>query len=110
MIEIIIPTDRGAKKVFMQNIIRVEANSNYSKIFFCNEQPLTVAKVLHWFEDNLPNDFFWRIHRTHIVNRIFVTDVNKKSMLQLSNGESLQISRRKKTAIKTEMNTVYMQN
>jgi two-component system, LytTR family, response regulator len=110
MKQIIIPTDRGLKIVFVQNIIRVQANSNYSKIFFSNEQPLTVAKVLHWFEDNLPQDFFWRIHRTHIVNRNFVTDVNKKSMLQLSTGESLQISRRKKMAIKIEMNTAYLQN
>jgi hypothetical protein len=31
-------------------------------------------------------------------------------MLQLSTGESLQISRRKKMAIKIEMNTAYLQN
>jgi two-component system, LytTR family, response regulator len=110
MKQIIIPTDRGLKIVLIQNIIRVQANSNYSKIFFSNEQPLTVAKVLHWFEDNLPQDFFWRIHRTHIVNRNFVTDVNNKSLLQLSNGESLQISRRKKMAIRLEMSTTFVEH
>jgi two-component system, LytTR family, response regulator len=96
MVEIIIPTDRGAKRVFVKNIIRVEANSNYSKIFFCNERPLTVAKVLHWFEDNLSPEFFVRIHKTHLVNRIFVTSVEDKSLIHLSNGEILKISRRRK--------------
>jgi two-component system, LytTR family, response regulator len=96
MIEISIPTDRGAKKVFMQNIIRVEASSNYSKIFFCNERPLIVAKVLHWFEDNLSADFFVRIHKTHLVNRYFVASVEDKTVIHLSNGEVLQISRRRK--------------
>jgi two-component system, LytTR family, response regulator len=96
MIEIIIPTDRGAKKVFIQNIVRVEANSNYSKIFFCNEQPLTVAKVLHWFEDKLSNDFFVRIHRTHLVNRHFVASIEDKSLIHLFTGETFQISRRRR--------------
>jgi two-component system, LytTR family, response regulator len=96
MKQIIIPTDRGLKTVFVQNIIRVQANSNYSKIFFSNELPLTVAKVLHWFEDNLPNEFFIRIHKTHLVNRYFVASIEDKNLIHLFNGEILKISRRRK--------------
>ena len=87
------------KVVMTENIIRVEASSNYCRVYFDNEYPLTVAKLLHWFEDHLPEEFFYRIHRTHIVNRKFVTEISTNSKLRLINGEQLQVSRRKKGVI-----------
>jgi len=96
MDQLTISTNRGDKVVFVQHIIRVEASSSYSKIYFTNERPLVVAKVLHWFEGNLPCDIFCRIHRTHLVNKMFVIEVNNTSGLSLFNGEIIQISRRKK--------------
>ncbi|MEO5890973.1 MAG: LytTR family DNA-binding domain-containing protein [Ferruginibacter sp.] len=96
MKQLLIPTNRGGKIVLVNNIIRVEASSSYSKIYFSNEQPLLVAKVLQWFEDHLPDDMFCRIHRTHLVNRMYVTEVFDRNLLTLSNGEIMQISRRKK--------------
>ena len=82
------------------NIIRVESSSNYSKIYFSNEQPLVVAKILHWFEEQLPPDMFCRIHRTHLVNRAYVTEIFDSCKLALSNGDIIQMSRRKKGSYK----------
>ncbi len=96
----LIPTNKGIKEVMTENIIRVEASSNYCKIYFTNEYPLTVAKLLQWFEENLPNDLFYRIHRGHIVNRRYITTVSKDSKLLLTNGEQLQVSKRKKRAFR----------
>jgi two-component system, LytTR family, response regulator len=95
-----IPTNKGVKTVMMENIIRVEANRSYSKIYFTNEYPLTVAKVLLWFEEKLPADLFYRIHRGHIVNCRHITTVSKNSKLLLANGEELQVSKRKKNAFR----------
>ena len=100
MKQVFIPTNRGTKIVLASNIIRVESSSNYSKIYFSNEQPLLVAKILHWFEDQLPPEMFCRIHRTHIVNRMYVTEIFESSKLALSNGEVIQMSRRKKGSYK----------
>ena len=96
MKQILIPTSRGPKSVLEENIIRIEASSNYCKIYFNNERPLVVAKVLHWFQDNLAKDTFCRIHRTHIVNKMHVAEMIEHSMIRLSNGDMLQISRRRK--------------
>lgn len=98
--QVYIPTDRGIKIVPATNIIRIEAYSNYSKIYFDNGVPLTVAKVLHWFEDRLPVEFFCRIHRTHIINRIFILTISCSNTITLMNGEKLQISRRKKHSVR----------
>src|SRR4051794_20015444 len=98
---ILIPTNKGPKKVWEQNIIRIEASSNYCKIFFINEKPLVVAKVLHWFQDILPGDIFCRIHRTHLINRLYITDINEQpNQLTLSNGDVIRMSRRKKNIYK----------
>ncbi len=97
MTAVSIPTDRGIKSIPFDNIIRIEARSNYSKLYFDKGSPLTVAKVLHWFEDRLGEDSFYRIHKTHIVNRLYVSDIaGDASTLTLVNGEQLRISRRRK--------------
>lgn len=95
-----IPTSKGVKAVRPENIIRVQASSNYCKIYFVNEYPLTVAKLLQWFEGRLSGDFFCRIHRGHIVNRKFIASVSDDNKLLLTNGDLLQVSKRKKTAFR----------
>ena len=92
-----IPYVGGICFVQPENIIRIEASSNYSKIYFSNARPMTVAKVLHWFEDQLPQQMFARVHRSHLVNKMFMLGVNgaKNKMLLLNNGESIAVSRRK---------------
>lgn len=95
-----IPTDRGIRVVPTCSIVRIEASSNYSKLFFNNQKPLLVAKVLHWFEDKLEEQFFCRIHRTHLVNRQFIATISiDNSLLTLANGEQFKISRRRKVTI-----------
>ena len=91
-----INTCKGRMFFRHNEIIRIEAVSNYCKIYFVKGQPLTVAKLLYWFEDHLPRDYFYRIHRTHIVNRLFVAKIPSEKLVQLNNGEELQVSRRKK--------------
>jgi two-component system LytT family response regulator len=103
MSTVLIPTNRGIKEVIAENIIRVEANSSYSKIYFTNEYPLTVAKVLQWFEDKLPGHSFYRIHRGHIVNCRFIEAISEDSKLTLINGVQLQVSKRKKTAFRKQV-------
>ncbi|MEO7312473.1 MAG: LytTR family DNA-binding domain-containing protein [Chitinophagaceae bacterium] len=92
----------NSKRVLIpvNEIIRVEASNNYSKIYCSVGRPLVVAKVLQWFELNLPEDAFYRIHQTHIINRFFVKEVQCKNRLQLTNGEYVQASRRKQTVFK----------
>lgn len=98
--EVYIPTEQGMRIIPADNIIRIEASSNYSKLFFSNARPLTVAKVLHWFEDKLEEQFFYRVHRGHIVNRQFIATISiDNNIVTLINGEQLKISRRRRENI-----------
>jgi len=100
MTQIFIPTINGFKVVMAENIVRIQASSNYCKVFFDNDHPLTVAKVLKWFEAKLPHDNFYRIHRGHIVNRRFISAISCNKMLVLINGDKVQVSKRKKDIVR----------
>ena len=100
----IILTSQGKLYIELDTIIRVEASSNYSKIYFINGKTVVVAKVLRWFEQTLPTEKFVRIHRTHMVNKKFISDYISASMrplqggkICLKNGEILEVSKRKKS-------------
>ena len=95
----LLPTCKGGFFLNTENIIRVQALSNYCKLFFTDGTTLVVAKVLKWFEEKLPAGEFIRIHRSHLVNReqlLAIGKADNRAKLTLRNGEVMQVSRRKK--------------
>jgi two-component system LytT family response regulator len=95
-----IPVMRGTILKDAKHIIRIQARSNYCRIYCTDERyPITVAKVLQWFQNILPQQDFIRTHRTHLVNKQFI---KKKSMTEvlLQNGEIISISKRRRNEIK----------
>lgn len=95
---ILISHAAGAEIISNNTIIRVEAISNYSKLYFSCGRTLVVAKVLKWFDTELAGQGFIRIHRRHLVNAQLVTMLHRKHV-ELQNKEMLELSKRKKTAI-----------
>jgi two-component system, LytTR family, response regulator len=94
-----LPTCKGLVMLPVDSIIRIEAISNYSKLYFANGKSLVVAKVLVWFEKQLVGQGFLRPHRTHLVNRIYISSyVNGNGgCINLHNGDMIEVSKRKKT-------------
>ncbi len=98
---LIIQTSNGEACIDFHCIVRVEALSNYSKIYFENGKVLVVSKVLQWLEDRLPNHNFIRVHRSHLVNFTFINnvDIKKMSSLILKDSSKIEISRRRKIEV-----------
>jgi two-component system, LytTR family, response regulator len=98
---LLIPTCKGIEIIATADIVRIEAISNYSKIYLLNGKTLVVSKVLKWFEETLDHELFLRVHRTHIVNKLFIhryvkTDGYKVGLI---NGDLVDVSRRKKMLV-----------
>ncbi|NOT90983.1 LytR/AlgR family response regulator transcription factor [Ferruginibacter sp.] len=95
---LLLPHSTGIAVIDINSIIRVEAISNYSKLFFTNGKTLVVAKVLKWFETVLAGKGFTRIHRSHLINMQWVESCSYLPQLKivLHNQEQLSVSRRKK--------------
>ena len=93
-------TSTGNFLIDTNTIVRIEASSNYSKLYFSNGKTLVTAKVLKWFEERLPGECFTRLHRSHLVNNCFLQfGQNIDNALALKNGKIIQVSRRRKKQV-----------
>jgi two-component system, LytTR family, response regulator len=104
----LLPTRTGTELITISNIIRIEAISNYSKLYFANacaatggRKTLVVAKVLKWFDELLSDKGFIRIHRSHLINLSCINSYNNNNQhkITLQNQEQIDISRRKRISI-----------
>jgi two-component system, LytTR family, response regulator len=88
----------GLQIIDVNTIVRIEAMSNYSKLFFTNKKTLVVAKTLQWLQYKLASTNFSRVHKTHLVNINFIISYSNgdTTHLFLVNGETVHVSRRRK--------------
>jgi two-component system, LytTR family, response regulator len=106
---IIIPGVRKNIAARTEEIIRVEAADNYCWVYFKGGKMISVAKMLCWFQHKLPEDIFVRVHLSHLVNKLFVKEVNVGlTNLLLNSGELITVSRRKKACVQTIGNACAM--
>jgi two-component system LytT family response regulator len=93
----------GYSLIDYQEIVRMEASSNYTHIYCKNGKKHTVAKLLKDFEEQLSGEGFFRSHSSHLVN---LSHVNKYQRgdggyLYMSDGAQIEVSRsRKKEVLK----------
>ncbi|PQJ11047.1 DNA-binding response regulator [Flavipsychrobacter stenotrophus] len=93
-----LPTMDGYNFIKFEDIIRVEADGNYCKIFCLNKQSYTVTRQIHEIEEKLPAVAFSRIHNSHIVNVGFVREYIKGrgGYVIMSDGSQVDVSNRRK--------------
>ena len=88
----------GSKiRVHPAQIIRLEAMSNYTKVYFADHVPVLMAKVLHIYEELLRPHGFVRIHNSHLVNLQHVKEVDEQGIVQMQDNSILKLSRRKRS-------------
>jgi two-component system LytT family response regulator len=81
-----------------QEIIRLEASSNYTKIFFSNNTRILSSKVLKEFAEMLEPLGFLRTHRTHLVNKQYIHCITSQGVI-MKDESVAEISRRQKTEV-----------
>ena len=87
------------KHVFsVEEVVRLEASSNYTLIHTVNNRPLVVAKVLSAYEEILEGLGFIRVHRSHLVNRRYVHSIDQTG-ITLQEGCKIEVSRRKRKEV-----------
>lgn len=58
----------GFSVVEMKDIVRLEAESNYTRVHVTGKKNYFVSKPLKVFEDSLKDNVFFRVHRSYIIN------------------------------------------
>lgn len=85
------------EKIFMINIIYIESDGLGSTVYL-EDKVISSAKAIGIFEDILPEVLFFRCHKSLIINRNYIKQVDKGRNLALTlrNNVELQVSVRKK--------------
>lgn len=84
------------ERLAYENITRLEADVNYTKVFYIDGGMDTVCHTLKVFESNLKNEGFIRVHKSCIVNTKHVLNVCYKKNTVFLKGESqIKIARRR---------------
>lgn len=94
-----ISTSEGVYFSEPAHIIRLEGEGNYTRFYFTDRKPLLVSKVIKDFEEILQDHSFVRIHKSHLINRQHITQIDKDDSLILSDGSHIAISRRRKEEV-----------
>ena len=96
--KIALPTLNGYRFVKVKDIIRCEANNNYTSFYLQTTEKIVVTRTLKDFESMLKDDSFIRVHQSHLINIDYVEQYIKGDggTAIMSDGSEVEISRRKK--------------
>jgi two-component system, LytTR family, response regulator len=100
-----LPTPQGLIFVEKHHIIRLEADSNYTWLYFKHLPKLLVARTLKDFEELLEGAGFFRIHHGHLVNMSFIRRYIKGrgGAVEMLDGTLLDVASRRKEAFLVQM-------
>jgi two-component system LytT family response regulator len=96
--KLIINTHTGKDMVLFDDIYYIESNNTYSTFYLKNNKKITSSRPIKEYEEILPNNQFFRCHRSYIVNISKVISIDKKEgdMLCLNSNIKIPLSTRKK--------------
>jgi two-component system LytT family response regulator len=91
--------------VEIQEIIYLEASSNYTNFYFTNRGSICSSKPIHEYEELLQDSNFVRIHKSFVVNLQHIKEYlrGEGGSVILSNNQEIEVSRRKKDLLMTRM-------
>jgi two-component system, LytTR family, response regulator len=104
-----LPTLESIQYVNINDIIYIEASSNYSVFYLTNQTNIIVSKTLKEYEDTLLHPNFMRINRSTIVNLGYVKAYVKRDggFLLLQNNAEITISPNRKEDILAKLQQLH---
>jgi two-component system LytT family response regulator len=97
-----LPTSGGYRMIRLDQLIRCQADDNYTRFYLKGGQQILVSKTLKTYESHLTGKYpFVRIHAAHIVNINFISEYirGRGGDVVLDTGEVLPVSDAKKKSV-----------
>ncbi|HYF71160.1 MAG TPA: LytTR family DNA-binding domain-containing protein [Ohtaekwangia sp.] len=96
-------TNDGTYFLLTNEIMRCEADRNYTWFYLVNRKPMIVSRTLKEFDEILTPHGFIRSHKSHLVNKSFIIKLTSDGTLCLTDGTKVSVSRRRKEALLRSM-------
>jgi len=99
--KILFKTSEKVKAVNIDDIVRLESESNYTSVFLKDGKNLLVSKSLKEYNDILEERNFFRSHQSHLINLEFFDVYEKQDggYIRLKDGTTIPVSKRKKSLL-----------
>lgn len=110
--KLVLPASHGFEVLVFDELIRLEAEGYYTKVFIKDGKNKLISRTLKDFEDSLPKDRFFRTHKSHLINLKYVKEYSNSggAYITMIDGSKVELSRRKSAEfilkIKTLLNVV----
>lgn len=108
-VQLCIPSMKGFQVVQLSDIVYFEAENTYTNIHFNDNRKILASRPLVDYELLLEDSLFFRIHKSTLVNMKHIKEYQKGEggFVVMSNGKTLEVSRRKKEVFISKMKEVF---
>ena len=91
---LVLKTQESVHVVELDQIIRCEADRNYTSFFLLNDKKILVSKTLKEYEILLSGYNFLRVQQSHLINISYVDRYDKKNggAVVMKNGDEVPLS------------------
>lgn len=96
--KIAIPTTDGFDFISVSDIVRCEAQGSYTKIHLNDSRSFLISRPLKDYESLLPEDIFFRIHNSHLINLNYIKKYNRGrgGFIELEDNSKIEVATRRK--------------
>lgn len=96
--KIILKTSEHIHLINTEDIIRIEADGNYSTFFISDGRKVTVSRAIKEYEEKLIDKGFHRIHKSHLINiqKLSYFDKTDSGDVVMIDGSVVPVASRKK--------------
>lgn len=98
---IALPTLEGYRFINIDQITRIESDGNYSNVYTVGNKKMLVTKLLKDFEKMLVPHGFNRVHKSHLINQLYIRDYMKGEggSIIMEDGTEIEVARRRKPSL-----------
>lgn len=98
-----LPTKEGVHFLVPQEIIRCESSGNYTKFFATNNRQYLISRTLGEYDLLLAPYHFIRTHKSHLVNKKYISFIDHDGFVVLKDDSKVEVSRRRKEDVMAAM-------
>ena len=106
--KILLPQGHGFTLIDEEDIVYLEADGSYTRVFLRDGQRLMVSRALKEFVGLLSPTYFERIHKSHIINLRYLKTYSRLQggCVKMEDGTELLISRRRLSGFLEKMSQI----
>lgn len=96
--KIALPTADGLLFVKIKNILRCESDSSYTNFVLASGKKILVTRTMKEFEKLLPNNTFYRVHKSHLINIQYIDQYITRdgTSVIMENNDCIPVARNRK--------------